>query len=139
MAGTHCEHDALWQWVQLGWSHTGISADHPSDASDGYGFVVVETPNRRLAALVIGAIVAAGLPGCTGEEPIPVDLTETIPATTLAPDPDDPNAAERGRMQDLAAQQCLDDPELSEGVTRLVDPETNEAVAEVTVDCTTIR
>ncbi len=83
--------------------------------------------------------VTAMLLGCTGEEPIPVDLTETVPATTLAPDPDDPNAAERQRMEDLAAQQCLDDPELDEGVTRLVDPETNEAVAEVTIDCTTVR
>ncbi len=139
MAYAHCENDALRKSVQLGWSQTGIGAGHPSDGSDRYGFAVVETPNRRLAALVFTVVITTTLLGCTGEEPIPVDLNETIPSTTLAPDPDDPNAAERQRMEDLAAQQCLDDPELAEGVTRLVDPETNEAVAEVTVDCATVR
>ncbi len=100
---------------------------------------MLEIPNRRLATLVFAVMTSALMLGCTGEEPIPVNLDETVPATTLAPDPDDLNAAERERMEDLATQQCLDDPQLMEGVTRLVDPETNEAVAEVTVDCATVR
>ncbi|NNF55883.1 MAG: hypothetical protein HKN03_15765 [Acidimicrobiales bacterium] len=100
---------------------------------------MVETSNRFWAKVAFAALVAMTPLSCTGEEPIPIDLNETVPATTLPPDPDDPNAAERQRMEDLAAQQCLDDDELSEGVTRLVDPETNEAVAEVTVECSAVR
>jgi hypothetical protein len=78
--------------------------------------------------------------GCSGEEPQPIDLTETV--TTLDPgsvEPGDPNATERQRMQELAEQQCRDDPDLERGVVRLVDPRTDETLAEVVADCAEIN
>lgn len=76
------------------------------------------------------------LAACSGEEPEPIDLTETVTTADQEPsDPADPNAGERQRMQDLADQQCRDDPELERGVVRLVDPRTDEILAEVVVEC----
>jgi len=79
------------------------------------------------------------LMACTGEEPVEIDLNETVPPTTEAPEDDDPNAAERQRLQELAEQQCLDDPSKEAGTVRIVDPATNEVVSELTVQCSEVR
>ena len=40
---------------------------------------------------------------------------------------------------DFAEQQCFDDPEAEEGVIRIVEPESEEVVGEVVVDCEEVR
>ncbi len=77
--------------------------------------------------------------GCTGEEPVEIDLDATIPPTSTPVDPEDPNEAQRQELQDLAEKQCLDDPELAEGTVRIVDPVTNEVVSELIVQCAEVR
>lgn len=43
-------------------------------------------------------------------------------------------------MQQLAEQQCLDDPELEQGEVRAVDPDDPEQIlAQVVVDCADVR
>lgn len=79
------------------------------------------------------------LSGCTGEEPVEIDLDATIPPTSAPADSDDPNAAQRQELQQLAEQQCLNDPELVEGTVRIVDPATNEIVSELIIQCAEVR
>ncbi len=55
------------------------------------------------------------------------------------PDAEDPNAEERDRVRQLAEQQCLDDPAKTEGVIRIVDPQTDQVVSEFVVDCAEVR
>lgn len=52
---------------------------------------------------------------------------------------EDPNAEARQQVIDAAEQQCLDDPDLDEGVVRIVDAETDEVVNEYRVDCDDVR
>lgn len=87
----------------------------------------------------VGSALVIMLSGCTGEEPVEIDLDATIPPTSVSADPDDPNAAQRQELQQLAEQQCLNDPELTEGTVRIVDPETNEVVSELIVQCDEVR
>lgn len=98
-------------------------------------------PNRRFPSarrgLALG-VIAFSAASCTGEEPVPIDLNATVPPTS-APDENDPNAAQRQEIQQLAEQQCLDDPELEEGTVRIVDPVTNEVVSELIVQCSEVR
>lgn len=95
-----------------------------------------------LALLIAGLVLV----GCTGEEATPVDLDATTSTTVVTPppfdgeiDPDDPNAEARAQVVDAARQQCLDDPELDEGVVRLVLEETGELASEYRVDCDEVR
>lgn len=101
----------------------------------------------RLAPVV--AVAAMVSVACTeGEEPVPVDLdattttTQASSATTATegtlPE-DDPNAEARQMVIDAAEQQCLDDPELAEGVVRIVDPETDQVLNEYVADCDEVR
>ena len=88
--------------------------------------------NVALAPLVIFLVSA-----CTGEEPREIDLNATIPATTATDD--DPNAAQRAEIRELAEQQCIDDPTKEVGTVRIIDPETNQQVSELVVDCSEVR
>jgi hypothetical protein len=90
--------------------------------------------NLSIRVLVVATLV---LVGCTGEEPEEIDLNATIPPTTL--DDNDPNAAQREEMRRLAEQQCIDDPSKQVGIVRIIDPETNEQVAELIVECSEVR
>ena len=63
-----------------------------------------------------------------GDEP-PSDL---LPDVTHFLEPTD-------QMRDAAAQQCLDDPDLAEGYVRAVSSDTDEVLAEISVDCADIR
>lgn len=91
---------------------------------------------RRSLAL---GVIAFGFTSCTGEEPVPIDLNSTVPPTTAAADENDPNAAQRQEIQQLAEQQCLDDPDLEEGTVRIVDPATDEIVSELIIPCSEVR
>ncbi len=101
-----------------------------------------------LALAVAGLVFSA----CTSEEATVIDLDAVTTSTaddagsaSLLPpiadevDPDDPNAEARQQVIDAARQQCLDDPELAEGVVRLIIEATGELANEYRVDCDEIR
>lgn len=102
-----------------------------------------------LVAVVSITLLASS---CSEEEATIIDLDAVSTTTTVdgdtssttAPpgdeiDPDDPNAEARQQVIDAARQQCLDDPELDEGVVRLVMAETGELANEYRVDCDEVR
>ncbi len=80
------------------------------------------------------------LAACTGEEATPIDLqrtvTTSVDATTTT---EDPNAEVREQAEQLAAEQCLEDPELEKGIIQIVDPDSGEIAGEVIADCAVVR
>jgi hypothetical protein len=86
-----------------------------------------------LAALA-GLLAALSAGGCTGEDATPIVPGEPSGITT-------PHRLEpTEQMQELAEQQCLDDPTLSMGEVNAVDPANpDQILATVTVDCDTVR
>jgi len=75
---------------------------------------------------------------CSGEEAIPIDPAN--PPTTAVDLTEVTHQIEpTQQMRDAAEQQCLDDATLAEGYVRAVEPETEEILAEVTVDCAEVR
>lgn len=76
------------------------------------------------------AVLAVGAVACTGE-----DATPIVPGSTTAPTT--PHLLEpTEQMQELAEQQCRDDPGLDRGEVNAVDPANEEQIlATVTVDC----
>lgn len=98
----------------------------------------------RVAWVLAGLVLLAG---CSGEATTPIDLGSSttvtgVPATAdhgqVAPD-EDLNAESRQMAIDFAEQQCFDDPEAEQGVIRIVEPETEQVVGEVVVDCEEVR
>jgi len=84
------------------------------------------------------------LAACTTEATTPVDLSGTTTTTLANPhgsvDPEtDPNAEVRAQAQQLADAQCLEDETLEEGIIRIVDPDTDEVVGEISADCEAVR
>ncbi|MEZ5340048.1 MAG: hypothetical protein R2706_00970 [Acidimicrobiales bacterium] len=84
------------------------------------------------------------LTACTGEDSTPIDLQNSgsvasTPEVSEVPIVDDPNAEVREQAKQLAAQQCLDDPTLEQGVIRIIDPDTDEMAGEVIADCEVVR
>ncbi len=111
---------------------------------------------RSLLGLAVVAFVLAASACTDGEEPVPIDFSDSdspvggedaedgTPEATTEDDTttattEDPNAEVRQQVIDAAEQQCLDDPTLTEGVVRLVDPETDEVVNEYVADCAEVR
>ncbi len=111
---------------------------------------------RSVHLLVALASAGVLLAACTSEPATVIDLdapTTTATAssgssdgsTVTAPplpdevDPDDPNAESQQMVIDAARQQCLDDPELDEGVVRIVLEATGEVASEYRVDCDEVR
>ncbi len=88
-------------------------------------------------------LASALLMACTGEASTPIDLRATTtsapPVTGVPLLDDDPNAEAREQIRQLAEQQCLDDPTKTEGVVRIVEPETEQVVGELIVDCAEVR
>jgi hypothetical protein len=80
--------------------------------------------------------------GCGSEDAIPIDPanppTPSDGAELETPDVSHPIEPTE-QMQDIARQQCLDDPEREQGYVRAVDPESGEVFAEFTVDCAEVR
>lgn len=100
------------------------------------------SPSRRVRSALAPAVlvVAIGV-GCTAEDATPIDPAN--PPTTGG-DPLDLTDVTHlleptEQMRELAEQQCLDDPELVEGFVQAVDPETDEPVSEIRIDCTDVR
>ncbi len=114
---------------------------------------------RALRRLPFGLVALLALPlasaACTdGEEPVPIDFSDTsetdgetetgetdtgTDGTDTDDTTEDPNAEARQQVIDAAEQQCLDDPDLDEGVVRLVDPATDEVMNEYRADCAEVR
>ena len=96
------------------------------------------SPRSTVGALLLGLALALGAIGCSGEEAIPID-----PANPPVPSVDLTDVTHRieptEEMRQAAAQQCLDDPALAEGYVRAVDPDTEDVVAELSVDCEEVR
>ncbi len=103
-------------------------------------------------AFAVGFLATA----CTTEEPTAIDFTANNDATTVplhdtddgsaggltdapADGSADPNSAQRSMVFGLAEQQCLDDPELAQGVVQIAMPDTGEVVNEVSVECDEVR
>ncbi len=80
----------------------------------------------RLSVVVWLALLAAV--GCTSEKADPVGTT--LPAHAVTPTPE---------MEQLARQQCFDDPELVTGVVQVVEPDTETVVARIELDCDEAR
>lgn len=77
--------------------------------------------------------------GCTGADTVPLDLDGTVPLVEAPSTTGDINAAARAEGRRLAEQQCLDNPELSEGVVQIAEPDSSVVVAEIIVDCSEVR
>jgi hypothetical protein len=98
---------------------------------------------RRTASVTLG-LVGLLVGACTDEGATPVDLDAITTSSSVDPDAipfsDDPtNVASRQMAVDFAEAQCFDDPELEEGVIRIVDPESDDVVGEVVADCVEVR
>lgn len=102
----------------------------------------VEEVQARSAFLLPALLSILAFGACSSEDATPVDLDPADqPATSVSPatSSDDQNDAAREQAREYATQQCLDDPEATEGVIRIVDPDTDEVAATVTVDCAEVR
>ena len=95
-------------------------------------------PSRYL--LVLAGPLAL-LAACTGEEAVPIDPANppTVPTTTVDLTDVTHSLQPTDEMREMAEDQCRDDPTLSEGYVRAVDPNTDEVLAEITVDCDEVR
>lgn len=79
--------------------------------------------------MIVGLAVLAL--GCTGEDANPLGgSTSSLPAHAVTPTPE---------MEELARQQCFDDPDLATGVIQVVEPDSETVVARVEVDCVEAR
>ncbi len=43
------------------------------------------------------------------------------------------------QMEQLARQQCLDDPDAEQGYIEAVDPETGDTISAISIDCGEVR
>ncbi len=98
---------------------------------------------KRPVSLALIVVVLAT--ACTGETAVPIDLNSTsVPTVASSTIPEgldlaNPNESQNRVAIGYAEQQCLDDPELVEGYVRIVVPDTEEIVGEITVDCEQVR
>ncbi|MDA3039619.1 MAG: hypothetical protein O3C27_08835 [Actinomycetota bacterium] len=95
----------------------------------------------RSAVLPPVLLALLAVAACTGEEATPVDLDQG-PSSSSAPptaSSEDQNEAARAQALAYATQQCFDDADASEGIIQIVDPETDQVVGTVTVDCAEAR
>lgn len=91
-------------------------------------------PRWLLTGATGAALTIAIATGCTGEDATPLTPgSSTVPTTPHQLEPTE-------QMQELAEQQCRDDPSLDEGVVEAVDPSNpDQVLASVVVDCAEIR
>lgn len=106
----------------------------------------VEKVQARSAFLLPALLSILAFGACSSEGATPVDLdpvdqpaTSATSSVSPAIAPDDQNDAAREQAREYATQQCLDDPEATEGVIQIVDPDTDQVAATVTVDCAAVR
>lgn len=84
------------------------------------------------------ALSAVGLVGCSGDEAVPIDPANP-PVLDAEPPAVTHSITATPEMEELARQQCFDDPSLEEGYVEAVDPDTDQVLAEVAVDCDAVR
>ena len=99
---------------------------------------------RRVSPLAVLAVVVASLTGCAAETAVPIDPDSPLPVEELdpaaIPTPDVTHSlTPTPEMEQLARQQCLEDSSLDQGYVQAVDPESNDVLAEFTVDCAQVR
>ena len=92
---------------------------------------------RILLPVVLVLAVAAG---CTEEDAVPIDPANP-PTTAAELDLSDVTHSlePTPQMEQLARQQCLDDPDAEQGYIEAVDPETGDVMSAITVDCDEVR
>lgn len=92
------------------------------------------TTSLNLRTALPVAILLFGLAACSGESEGPADPAGAgrLPDVTHFLEPTD-------QMREAAEQQCLDDEELDEGYVKAVSPDTDEILAELSVDCLEFR
>lgn len=84
------------------------------------------------------ALIVVLLVGCSDEEAVPIDPAN--PPVLEAEPPDITHPIQpTPQMEELARQQCLDDPSLEEGYVEAVDPNTDQVMTQVAVDCAEVR
>ncbi|MFV0524268.1 MAG: hypothetical protein ACK5RL_07200 [Acidimicrobiales bacterium] len=87
-----------------------------------------------VVAMVVVIIVV--LTGCTGEDATPIGEVTTSTVDLGTPHLLPPNE----QMEELAKQQCRDDPDLEQGEVNAVDPaRPDEVISTVVVDCAEVR
>ncbi len=101
-----------------------------------------ETKAFSVRPMLAALLVTLGLlAGCAGEEAVPIDPANpplvdggdgSVPDVTHPVNPTE-------QMEQLARQQCLDDPNLAEGYVQAVDPATDEVITEFSVSCSEVR
>ena len=94
-----------------------------------------------MVALTVMVLTSAlALVGCTGEDAVPIDPANPPVLDDEGDLTDVTHLVEpTAQMRELAEQQCHDDPALGQGVVQAVDPQTDEVVSEITVDCSELR
>lgn len=97
--------------------------------------------SRQPFPLALLLVVAFGLAisGCVSEEATPID--EVRPSDSSVPDDGTPHLLQpTEQMQELAEQQCRDDPDLDQGEVVAVDPASpDQTLSQVVVDCDGVR
>lgn len=83
--------------------------------------------------LAVPAALTVLAAGCIADDATPID-PENPPVVADLSDVTHP-LQPTDEMREAAEAQCLDDPSLTEGYVRAVDPQTETILAEITVDC----
>lgn len=100
----------------------------------GIGDAAVVLWRVRAGMAGLGLLVLLGLAAGCSEDATPIDQTTTTAQLT-------PHLLEANdQMEELARQQCMDDPQLAVGEVNAVDPERpDQKLATVQVDCAEVR
>ena len=117
-------------------------------------------PGVFLGRLMIVGLVFGLATGCSAEEAVPIDpdgpplVSDSIGSDSTGSDPTGSSGRSvqpvpppdvthsmnpTPQMEQLAREQCLDDPTRSEGFVRAVDPDSGEVFAEFSIDCDEVR
>ncbi len=103
----------------------------------------ISRPSTSLRGLttvgvVAGTVIALLFGGCSSEQAVPIDPANPPVLDVEPPDVSHP-IGPTPQMEQLARQQCVDDPTLDQGYVEAVDPTTDEVMTEITVDCDEVR
>ncbi len=95
----------------------------------------VSAPRPGSVVVIVCVIALLGV-ACTNEEAQPIDLNATT-TTVASPAPadEDPNAAQRLQLEELAKEECRKDPTREVGVVVIVDPSTGDEVNRFELPC----
>jgi len=83
--------------------------------------------------------LSLSLVACGSQDTVPLDLDGTVPLVEVPEHSNAGNDAASAEGRRLAAQQCLDNPDLDEGIVQIAQPDTGVVVAEILVQCSEVR